>query len=142
MQFENTKIFNFEGAFRGMRNPMNSWDRSDSHFGLADIFNSDVLTDVIDAWIDYENIGRSEYNLEPYNIDMTYDYEYYNKCDEYNEWLSTEGILSYYNDTFEVAFLGPGDLHLAQRLIIAGDEHAKFMRQIFISVDITAPIYW
>lgn len=31
MKFENTEVFNFEGAFRGMRNPMNSWDKSDSH---------------------------------------------------------------------------------------------------------------
>lgn len=31
MKFENTRIFNFEGALRGMRNPMNSWDKSDSN---------------------------------------------------------------------------------------------------------------
>ena len=30
MKFENTEVFNFEGALRGMRNPMNSWDKSDS----------------------------------------------------------------------------------------------------------------
>ena len=142
MQFENTKVYNFEGAFRGLRNPMNSWDRSDSYFGLTDIFNGDALTDVIDAWIDYENIGRSERNLEPYGLDMVNSNEYYNKCDEYDEWLATQGILAYYDDIHEVAFLGPNDLHLAQRLILAGSEHAKFMRQIFISVDITAPIYF
>lgn len=33
-------------------------------------------------------------------------------------------------------------MDLAQRLIRAGSEHRKFMRQIFVSVDITAPIYW
>ena len=38
--------------------------------------------------------------------------------------------------------IGENDLKLAQRLIKAGNEHRKFMRQIFISVDITAPIYW
>lgn len=32
MKIENTEIFNFAGAFRGMRNPMNSWDKSDSNF--------------------------------------------------------------------------------------------------------------
>lgn len=32
MKFENTEVFNFDGAFRGMRNPMNSWDKSDSDF--------------------------------------------------------------------------------------------------------------
>lgn len=38
--------------------------------------------------------------------------------------------------------LGENDLGLAQRLIRAGNEHRKFMRQIFVSVDITAPLYW
>lgn len=32
MKIENTEISNFAGAFRGMRNPMNSWDKSDSNF--------------------------------------------------------------------------------------------------------------
>ena len=38
--------------------------------------------------------------------------------------------------------IGEADLNLAQRLIKGGSEHRKFMRQIFVSVDITAPIYW
>lgn len=32
MKFENTEVFNFEGALRGMRNPMDSWERSDSGY--------------------------------------------------------------------------------------------------------------
>lgn len=39
-------------------------------------------------------------------------------------------------------FLGDKDMKLAQSLIKAGSEHRKFMRQIFVSVDITAPLYW
>ena len=38
--------------------------------------------------------------------------------------------------------IGEKDLTLAQKLIQAGGEHRKFMRQIFVSVDITAPLYW
>lgn len=38
--------------------------------------------------------------------------------------------------------IGPKDMDLAQRLIRAGSEHRKFMRQIFVSVDITAPLFW
>lgn len=38
--------------------------------------------------------------------------------------------------------LGPNDLNLAKRLARAGSDHRKFIRQIFVSVDITAPIYW
>lgn len=77
MKFENTEIFNFEGAMRGMRNPKNSWNKNDTY-------------------IDYEN-----------NI-----------------------------------HIGENDMKLAQTLIKAGSEHRKFMRQIFVSVDITAPLYW
>lgn len=39
-------------------------------------------------------------------------------------------------------FIGDKDLKLAQTLIKAGSEHRKFLRQIFVSVDITAPLYW
>ena len=38
--------------------------------------------------------------------------------------------------------LGENDLSLAKRLCAAGSDHRKFIRQIFVSVDITAPIYW
>ena len=38
--------------------------------------------------------------------------------------------------------LGPADLALAERLCRAGSDHRKFIRQIFVSVDLTAPLYW
>ena len=38
--------------------------------------------------------------------------------------------------------LGPNDLSLAKRLRLAGPDHRKYIRQIFVSVDITAPLYW
>ena len=38
--------------------------------------------------------------------------------------------------------LGPNDLDLARRLAHAGSDHRKFLRMIFVSVDITAPLYW
>ena len=38
--------------------------------------------------------------------------------------------------------IGHNDLSLMQKLIKAGSDHRKFMRQIFVSVDITAPLYW
>lgn len=76
IKVENIKVFNFEGAFRGLRNPLESWDRSDS------IFSKD--------------------NIE----------------------------------------IGIKDLQLAQRMINGGTDESKFMRQIFISMDITAPDFW
>lgn len=48
---------------------------------------------------------------------------------------------SYYDE--QGAFvMGPNDLNLAQRLSCAGSDHRKFIRQIFVSVDFTAPMYW
>ena len=89
MKFEKTEVWGFEHAIRGMRNPLESWDKSDSKY------------------IDIE----SEEGIE----------------------LQSKGI--YY-------IIGSNDLQLAQTLIRAGSEHRKFLRQIFVSVDITAPLYW
>ena len=85
MKFENTQIFNFQGAFRGMRNPKNSWGKSDSEWKRS------------------------------------YDHNY-------------DKDLKY--------VIGPNDMKLAKALIAGGPEHRKFLRQIFVSVDITAPLYW
>ena len=38
--------------------------------------------------------------------------------------------------------LGPNDLSLAKRLARAGSDHRKYLRMVFVSVDITAPLYW
>ena len=46
-----------------------------------------------------------------------------------------------YNEDGEY-ILGPNDLGLAKRLRKAGSDHRKYVRQIFVSVDITAPLYW
>lgn len=145
MQFSNTKTYNFEGSIRGMRNPMNSWNKSDSLFGIVDIYDSDALTDVCDAWIEFENQKRIKNNLEPYSYDMEESHKYYEILHQCYKWLMSNGILSAndnYEGLYDVAFFGPNDLQLARKLILAGDEHAKFMRQIFVSVDITAPLYW
>lgn len=48
---------------------------------------------------------------------------------------------SFYDEKGEYQ-LGDNDLDLAKRLCKAGSDHRKFMRQIFVSVDITAPLYW
>ena len=95
IKFENTEVFNFEGAIRGMRNPLNSWDKSDSKFDR-----------------DPDNGCSGSCPCE--RID--------NNC--------------------ECCYIGSNDLDLAQRLIKAGSDHRKFLRQIFVTVDITAPLYW
>ena len=59
--------------------------------------------------------------------------ESWHKSDSY--WGNNEYSLESY-------VLGENDISLMQKLIKAGTEHRKFMRQIFVSVDITAPLYW
>lgn len=41
-----------------------------------------------------------------------------------------------------IPYIGPKDMKLAQLMIGAGTDESKFLRQIFISMDITAPLYW
>lgn len=55
-----------------------------------------------------------------------------------NSWARSD---SYYDEAGNY-ILGENDLGLAMRLRKAGSDHRKYMRQIFASVDITAPLYW
>ena len=55
-----------------------------------------------------------------------------------NSWARSD---SYYDEAGNY-ILGENDLSLAMRLRKAGSDHRKYMRQIFVSVDITAPLYW
>lgn len=99
MRFENIQVWGFEHAFRGMRNPLASWGKSDSSVMF--------------------------YAVENFTPDDPMREKYY-------EW----------NEKFGVNFkMGEKDKDLAQRLIKAGSPDRKFMRQIFVSVDITAPLY-
>lgn len=86
MKFEKTEVWGFEHAIRGARNPLESWDRSDS-------WQSDFTDDGKNGFV-----------------------------------------------------IGSNDMNLLQRLIKAsikeGNSHSKFLRQIMVSVDITAPMYW
>lgn len=107
MKFENTEVFNFEGAFRGLRNPKNSWNRSDSKFS------------------DYYDLSRGDVSEK-----------------ELKKVFQSAHIHHRTPDGYFVDIIGENDMKLAQTLIKAGNEHRKFMRQIFVSVDITAPLYW
>ena len=99
MKFENTEVWGFEHAIRGMRNPLESWDKSDS--------------------------GCKLYcSVEGVCVEKSCSYDNCNGC------TTTEYII------------GKNDLELMQKLIKAGSEHRKFLRQIFVSVDITAPLFW
>jgi hypothetical protein len=58
-----------------------------------------------------------------------------------NPMNSWDRMDSYYDEKGNF-ILGENDLKLAKRLSSAGSDHRKFLRQIFVSVDITAPLYW
>lgn len=83
IKVENIDVWGFEHAIRGMRNPKNSWDKSDS-YDYGDDFDG----------------GYSEYGLGGFSV-------------------------------------GTDDLSLMKRLYKAGTEHRKYLRQIFVSMDIT-----
>ena len=135
MKIENLKSEGFEAAFRGMRNPLDSWDKSDSYFGFINesIIGDLHLEEVAEAWID-EVTKDKEQNL---GVLQTLSNRYY-------DWLQKEGAYDWddISDYSRVAYIGPKDMNLAQRLISAGPEHYKFLRQIQVSFDITAPFYW
>ncbi len=131
MKFENTNVSNFSGAFRGMRNPLASWEKADSLFGIA---NCDDLEeyDIAFNWIESRYPGL--------DIDSP---EFTDLEDICSAWLRDNGILQTDGDgIYEYAFIGPNDMSLAMRLCKAGPEHRKFLRQIQVCVDITAPLYW
>lgn len=86
IKVENIEVFNFEGALRGMRNPKNSWAKSDTVMSLE--------------------LRHNEKHAKVY------------------------------------ADIGENDLDLMRKLYRAGSEHRKYARQIFVSMDITAPLYW
>ncbi len=85
LKVENVDGWGFKHAIRGMRNPMNSWEKSDS---------------------------KTEYPNPQYGPDSG------------------------------VFMVGENDLNLMRELFKAGTEHRKYLRQIMVSMDITAPLYW
>jgi len=126
MKFENIRVMNFENALRGMRNPKNSWHLSDSEFGIGLMdWLGDISEEMADKYI-------SEYDIE-WNDHL---------FKTISEKMLNHIITHINGDYCEYAAIGPKDMKLAQALIKGGPEHRKFLRQIFVSVDITAPLYW
>ena len=58
-----------------------------------------------------------------------------------NPMNSWDRMDSYYDEDGNFV-LGENDLSLAKKLAKAGSDHRKFLRQIFVTMDITAPLYW
>lgn len=92
LKTENFQTYGWESAIRGMRNPMNSWEKSDSHYCQS---------------------GAGCDKTQPACL-----------------------------NTINCFCVGSNDLDLMKRLRKGGSDDRKYLRQIFVSVDITAPLYW
>lgn len=139
MNFENTEVMNFEGALRGMRNPMNSWHKSDSIFEIYCEHEDSMypIDEVAYKWAEYLLKDTVFDNEDDYDKERERIYE------EKREWLWREGASFIGTDHhYKLDLIGPADMDLCRRLINGGSEHRKFLRQIMVSVDITAPLYW
>lgn len=55
-----------------------------------------------------------------------------------SSWVKSDTNMS---DT-GIPIIGPNDLNLAKKLVRAGTEHRKFLRQIMVTLDINAPVFW
>ena len=94
IKIEETEVNGFKAAIRGMRNPMNSWDKSDTRY-------------------------------IPFSL-----------CDEEKDLELAElcgGV---------APIIGKNDLALMKKLSKAGTDHAKYLRFITVTADITAPMFW
>ena len=138
MKFEHTQVFNFEGALRGMRNPLNSWAKSDSVTWVDCDMDEEYYDEMIyDTGRDYSN-----------DVEMPATEEEQDALDEaiadkQNYLMDQARMATTWGEHAQVRnLIGPNDMKLAKRLIAGGGEHRKFLRQIFVSVDITAPLYW
>ncbi len=141
MKFNNTQVMNFQGAFRGLRNPLESWEKSDSFFGLVSMeWDNYKLDEVISAWVENE-ISHTELPPDKEPEPIT-DIEWDMLWNKYWDWWYNKGNLHTSEEVIDVACIGPKDMDLAQRMIRAGSSDRKFLRQIMVSVDITAPLYW
>ena len=79
MKIEKIRTYGWESALMGMRNPKDSWDRSDSAFGIADVEYTDIDYDIAYLW------AKSE---------LSYDDDIDKKTNEYDEWLIENGIIN------------------------------------------------
>lgn len=139
IKIDSVRVFNMEGAFRGLRNPMNSWDKSDSIFGIGEFDQyCDDRHNAIETYI--QNAFGDKYKEF---LEKDPDGEKYQEMyDMLYEWYGENATLDWDEHANAYFLLGYNDKLLAQRMVLAGADEGKFARQIFVSLDITAPLYW
>jgi hypothetical protein len=102
IKIEHVEVFGWEAAVRGMRSPMNSWEKSDSGWCHGDIKYCDGCP-------------------------------HFFEVNERGAWCTSD------ENEFVI---GENDLKLMKSLSKAGSDHAKFLRMINVTFDLTAPLYF
>ena len=113
IKIEDVEVVGIRKAIKGMRNAMNSWDKSDSEYGC--------LVDEND-WVNKEKCPVG----------------YVTKCKDCT-WCKP---LCYDNHDKRTFIIGEADMKLCKNLIKAGSPDRKFLRMIHVQADVTAPLYW
>jgi len=125
LEITNAEVLGWEHVVRGMRNPMNSWEKSDSWFDIQSFYESDGARDCgVESYYGRNVAGRCS---DPWEYDCPYvDTHTYTSTDVFggDSWI------------------GPNDLDLMKRLAAGGPVHAKYRRMIVVYLDILAPLYW
>lgn len=155
MKVEHLKVVGFEEAMRGMRNAYDSWDKADSY----------IIPNVVPGTTEFKNKLKF-YPVESLSQDdiIIYVVEKTNECIRYNPWTQNYNInknliisekYPEYNqninvETDRVAIIGKNDMDLMQRLVShdqsiinGGEPNSKFLRDITVTLDITASFdFW
>ena len=155
MKVEHLKVVGFEEAMRGMRNAYDSWDKADSY----------IIPNVVPGTTEFKNKLKF-YPVELLSQDdiLIYVVEKTNECIHYNPWTQNYNInksvidsekYPEYNhninvETDRVAIIGKNDMDLMQRLVShdqsiinGGEPNSKFLRDITVTLDITASFdFW
>ena len=155
MKVEHLKVVGFEEAMRGMRNAYDSWDIADSY----------IIPNVIPGTPEFENkLKTYPDKLLSQGDTFTHIVEKTNECIYYNPWtqnyIINKSVIDSkkypeYNcnidiETDRVAIIGKNDMDLMQRLVShdqtsinGGEPNSKFLRDITVTLDITASFdFW
>lgn len=120
IKLEDVDISGWKAAVRGMRNPMNSWAKSDSLFDFYNCYKTDVDRDNgFDTLIAFNVLNE---DIEDPDMATVISHTNFKMLDE--------------------VALGKKDHELMMRLAKAGSVDAKYRRMLVVTVDITAPLYW
>lgn len=113
IKIKNTEVVGWGHAIRGMRNPLNSWGKMDSH--ECDCGEHDVL----------RAVGGTAWEV---------------RCPMYKAGHEPAQLCN--GGTRPAFCIGKNDHALMMRLAQAGPEHAKYRRMIVVYANVTAPLYW